>query len=63
MRGRAHVYAQWRVSADEVFPARRQNGAAEEDPGRPARAGIDPGFAARVQGGDLLGRTTGASSG
>jgi len=54
MRGRAHVYAGARISADDIIPLRHQNGGAEEDLGRHALAGIDPGFPGRVQKGDIL---------
>jgi len=54
MRGRAHVYARARISADDIIPMRHQNGGAEADLGRHALAGIDPGFAGRVQKGDIL---------
>jgi len=33
MRGRAHVYAGARISADDIIPLRHQNGGAEEDLG------------------------------
>ncbi len=54
LRGRAHVYAGARISADDIIPLRHQNGGAEEDLGRHALAGIDPGFPGRVQKGDIL---------
>ncbi len=54
MRGRAHVYAKARISADHIIPMQHQNGGAEADLGRHALAGIDPGFAGRVQRGDIL---------
>src|SRR5439155_27174831 len=54
MRGRAHVYAQGRISAADIVPTRHQNAAAEAELGRHALAGIDPGFAGRLRRGDIL---------
>jgi len=54
MRGRAHVYAKGRIGADDIVAIEHQNGGAEEDLGRHALAAIDPGFASRVQRGDIL---------
>jgi hypothetical protein len=48
MRGRAHVYAQARISAEDIIPLQHRNGGAEVDLGRHALAGIDPGFPGRV---------------
>jgi len=53
MRGRAHVYARARISADDIIPMRHQNGGAEADLGRFIVVEC-PGAVERAAVGDLL---------
>ncbi len=54
MRGKAHVYSRAHISADEILPLGHQNGDGEAEMGRHVLGGVDPGFAERVQKGDIL---------
>jgi 3-isopropylmalate/(R)-2-methylmalate dehydratase small subunit len=54
MRGKAHVYPQAHIRADEIIPVRHQNNDSEEKLGMHVLCEIDPGFRARVQAGDIL---------
>jgi len=54
MRGKAHVYPQSRIGADDIIAAASQWTADEAELGRQALLGIDPEFAGRVAKGDIL---------
>jgi 3-isopropylmalate/(R)-2-methylmalate dehydratase small subunit len=54
MRGKAHVYPKAHITTDEIIPARHPAGDDEAALAQHAMAGLDPGFAARVQKGDIV---------
>ena len=54
MRGRAHVYPELHIAADDILPARYQTTDDEAELGRRALLGLDGEFASRVATGDIL---------
>jgi 3-isopropylmalate/(R)-2-methylmalate dehydratase small subunit len=54
MRGRAHVYPRPHISADEIIPAGHATSGDAARLAEHALEGLDPGFRARVQSGDII---------
>jgi len=54
MRGRAHVYPKAHITTDEIIPARYLSGEDEAHLAAHALVGVDAGFPARVQKGDIV---------
>ena len=54
MRGRAHVYPKAHITTDEIIPARYLSAEDEAHLAMHALAGVDVGFPARVQKGDIV---------
>lgn len=54
MRGKAHVYTRDQISTDDIIPARHLGSPDDARLAGHVLEGVDPGFASRVQKGDIV---------